>query len=347
MPELSFTPSLAEKTVARDLARLLVQGELRDPDMEGRIRRLHERFRAFVARSPAQFWTPGLVITDEQRRLTEQYLSSDEIKRAFSRLFRLSFRLPPRLDASTVHRADFWLDALDALHNHIGTPDPAAILRELMTDEVRRMRFIFANFLPERHGESFGRYPLQLRYLRERLDKRRGKVKLLDAACGTGEGTWELALLLQESGYHPEETAITGASIEPVELFAAAHAIFPHDARRQLDFRQRIAPLLETSWMERVDFRLEDIRRMADAGEYDVILCNGILGGPLLHLEEEIAATASALARRLKPGGIFLAADRFHGGWKKMVPQSMLAGLLERQGLRLVAIDDGIAAEQP
>lgn len=347
MPELSFTPSVAENTIARDLNRIRVQGILHDPDMDGRVRRLRERFRAFVARSPAPMWTPGLVVTDELRRLTEQYLSIDEIRRAFSRLFRLSFRLPPRLGASAVHRADFWLDALDALRNQVDTPDPFIILRELMADEVRRIRFIFANFLPERHGESFGRYPRQMHFLRERLSKRHGPVRLLDAACGTGEGTWELVLLLKELGHSPGDAAITGVTIEPVELFAAAHAFFPHDAERQTEYRERIVSLVETEWTKRMEFRTEDIRGMEDVGKYDVILCNGLLGGPLLHLEEEVASAVSALARCLKPGGILLASDRFHGGWKKMVPQSLLAGLLERQGLRPVPIGDGVAAEQP
>jgi chemotaxis methyl-accepting protein methylase len=191
---------------------------------------------------------------------------------------------------------------------------------------------------------------LQLSFLREWLAGRRsrqqGPIRLLDAACGTGEGTWELALLLRDLGYTPGDATITGATIEPVELFAAARAFFPHDTERQQGYRQQIAPLLGTGWMERVEFRLEDIRRIADAEEYDVILCNGVLGGPLLHDGEELAAAVSSLAGRLKPGGIMLAADRFHGGWKKMVPQTLLSGMLERQGLQPLSIGDGLVAER-
>lgn len=350
MSVLSFKPSLEEESIDRDLARLLAEGALRDPDMEGRIGRLRERFHAFAGRCSAPEWAPGLIVTDEIRRITDQYLPMDEIRPAFGRLFRLALRLPWRPASSTIHRADSWPDALEALHPRMDTADPSAILRGLMDDATERRALIFANFLPRHHGEAFGRYPQQLSFLGEWLRKRLGRLqpplRLLDAACGTGEGTWELAQLLRDLGYIPGDVSVTGASIEPVELFAAAHAFFPHDASRQKGFSQIIAPLVETGWLERMDFKQEDIRRMEDAGEFDVILCNGILGGPLLHLEEELATSASALARRLKPGGILLATDRFHGGWKKMVPQSMLAGVLERQGLRPVPIDDGIAAKR-
>jgi hypothetical protein len=52
------------------------------------------------------------------------------------------------------------------------------------------------------------------------------------------------------------------------------------------------------------------------------------------------------LARRIKPGGILLAADRFHGGWKKEVPPEVVRGVLQRSGFRLHPIKDGIAAER-
>lgn len=349
MHELRFAPHFTYEPDPSDLDRLLTGGVLRDDDLERRIQRLAARFRAFVENCPAPEWAPGLIVTEEMRRVTDQYLCIDEIKRAFERLFYLAFRVPPFFAASTVHRAPFWLDALDALQSQTRTSDPSAILKGLMSDETRRCRFIFANFLPPRHGEAFGRYPKQLFFLREWLARRRCRpqspLRLLDSACGTGEGTWELPLLLRESGYRPDEASVTGATIEPVELFAAAHVFFPHDAGRQGDYRQKIAPLLETGWMERVEFRLDDIRRNTDDGEYDVILCNGILGGPLLHDEEELAAAVSSLAGRLRPGGILLAANRFHGGWKKLVQQSLLEKLFARHGLSPLTIGEGIAAE--
>jgi hypothetical protein len=61
---------------------------------------------------------------------------------------------------------------------------------------------------------------------------------------------------------------------------------------------------------------------------------------------DQLATAVTSLARRVKPGGILLAADRFHGGWKKEAPPEVVKGVLLRSGFRLHPIEDGIAAER-
>ena len=77
---------------------------------------------------------------------------------------------------------------------------------------------------------------------------------------------------------------------------------------------------------------------------YDVIICNGLLGGPLLHGKEMLARVISLLAARLNPGGILLAADHFHGGWKQTTPSATLAELLTASGLQTVEAGEGLGA---
>jgi hypothetical protein len=110
-----------------------------------------------------------------------------------------------------------------------------------------------------------------------------------------------------------------------------------------------VAPLFANGGTTAIRFLQEDITRIPSPGDerYDVILCNGLLGGPLLHREEILKGAISALAGRLNPGGVLLAADRFHGGWKKEVPNRLLNGLLQQNGLTPISIEDGVAAEKP
>jgi chemotaxis methyl-accepting protein methylase len=344
---VSFAPAFDPIAIRRELDRLLVPGVLADADLEGRIVRLDERFRAYAASAPHGLWAQGLVVTDAMRRQTEIYLPLAEIRQAFRRLFSLALTFSPCLQASLLHTANCWLDVLTELHPLVSRPNPAALLRRLMADEELRCRFLFASFLPRRYGGAFGRYPGQAEFLRRWLGTSRARlahgVRCLDAACGCGEGTYELARLVLECGYPAVAMTVTGATLEPLELFAAAHGFFPHDAGRQAEFIRRVEPRRLGRETERIRFVLEDLRTSASAGQrYDVILCNGVLGGPFFPGGEDVAPIIERLAGRLAPGGVLLAADRFHAGWKRALAPDAVAALLRRSGLRPVSIEEGV-----
>ncbi len=230
-------------------------------------------------------------------------------------------------------------------------PDPANLLRRLMADGDLRRQFIFAIFLPKQYGGGFGRYPGQFGFLNGWLTEHRprlaGGVSCLDAACGSGEGTYELVMLLMECGFAREYLQVHGSTLEPVELFAAAHGYFPHDPARQAGYRQQLEPLIAKGVTGRQVFFLEDLSKPEPGGAgYDIILCNGLLGGPLLHDRRELTIAVKGLARRLNRGGILLVADHFHGGWKELVPNAMLEEVLIQAGLSKVAMAEGVAGEK-
>jgi chemotaxis methyl-accepting protein methylase len=226
------------------------------------------------------------------------------------------------------------------------------LLRRLVSDESFRIGFLLALFLQKQHGGGFNRYPGQLDFLQQWLKKTRpaGKdvLRCLDTACATGESTYELAMLLLENGMEPGSFLVRGSTIEPLELFAAAHIFFPHEPERQEAFRKRAEPVFTAGADKRMLFFTEDISRPFDEErkEYDIILCNGLLGGPRLHTVTDLEQAASALASRLRKGGILLAADRFHVGWKKCAPASLLCGIFTKFGFRVRDIGDGMAAEK-
>lgn len=346
--EITYRPALGREAAERDLRRLLVTGTIRDSDLEGRIARLEERFGVYSARYPMGTWAPGLAVTHEMRRLTEIYLPMAEIRGAFRRFFSVSLKFRPFLATTPICASSTWPEFLTELNPQISRANPAPLLERLLADEGYRKGFLFAHFLPRRHGGAFGRYPAQAAFLRRWLAGNRARVgegiSCLDAACGTGEGTYELALLLLESGFPADRFRVRGSTLEPLELFSAAHLRFPHDLRREESCRRRVEEVFARGGAERMLFTREDLTSAEESGEsHDVILCNGLLGGPLMHGKGEAERVLRLLAGRLLPGGILLAADRFHGGWKKAVPASLLREMLTMCGLRVIEVEEGVA----
>ena len=350
---LCYPPQLDPAVIERNLRRLLVPGALTDSSLERHAAVLDDRFRSYCASYPYGLWTPGLVITREMRGLTDVYLPMVEIRRAFERLFAGALRFSPFLPASLVHASSDWLDFLHKLQPIVRRANPASLLQSLMADEELRRRFIFANFLPARYGGGFGRYPGQTEFLRRWMGNNRerlaGAARCLDAACGSGEGTYELALLCMESGLGADSIHIRGVTLEPLELFAAAHGCFPHDPGRQKGYRLHLGPLLAGGAARRIRFSLEDLTMpfSPEGKGYDIIICNGLLGGPFLHDRRYLPETVARLARRLRRGGILLAANRFHGGWKKMLSDDALREIVAGCGLQMLSVSEGVAGVRP
>jgi hypothetical protein len=102
--------------------------------------------------------------------------------------------------------------------------------------------------------------------------------------------------------------------------------------------------LRATGALGRIRFAAADLTAAADGSEtFAVILCNGILGGPFLHERQTLERVVAGLVSRLTAGGIILAADRFHDGWKRVAPPEMLGEILAGQGLSVMKAGEGIA----
>src|SRR6266571_3060385 len=88
------------------------------------------------------------------------------------------------------------------------------------------------------------------------------------------------AMLLLDLGYAPKNLEVHGVTVEPLELFAAAHGWFPHDPQRQAAYHRRIRRFFADGTAERIEFYREDLieREGAAGAAYDVIICNGLLG---------------------------------------------------------------------
>lgn len=325
---------------------MLRGGDVLDVRLQRYCTRLDARFRTYLNYAPVPQWAPGLLLQGDMRSLHELYLPMEEIIPAFVHLCRLSCLY--HVDPLTIplFAAGSWPDFLARLQLYPLLFNPAMLLRRLATDEQYRRVFLFCMFVPRSYGGSFGRYPRQRDYLAKWLSANKERLsaaaRVLDAACGCGEGTYEVAETLLAHGYGAG-TRVDGSTLEPLELLAAAFGSYPNDPARAVAFKARVGSIINSGGDGMIRFFREDICNPADSGEmYDVILCNGLLGGPLLHGKERQARAVRSLLARLKTGGLLLFADRFHQGWKRK-QQGELLSLLRENMLEISDAGEGIA----
>ena len=342
-----------------DAPATLLFHDIDNTRFQSAIRRLHTLFDIYAGTSPVPLPTPGLIITPEIRSQCERYLPIRDIAAIFNRLYTAALTYPPILSSTPFHNAMSWADSFANLPVEFqSSPNPARLLESVLANGHLRTRFLFASFLPDRFYGTIGRYPEQQQFIREwLLSRKTGILHCLDAACGTGEETYGLALLLLEGGFSPDEVQIDGWTLEPLEVWAASHRRFPHDLRREAALREVTSALVQHRYDRRISFSRQDLltpsspplpspknreRRAGEKKLFDLILCNGLLGGPIIHEKEPLDRAIGHLASLLAPGGILLADDHFHGGWKQRCPQTELRAYFERHGLQYVDTGEGV-----
>jgi SAM-dependent methyltransferase len=347
-----------------DALDTLLSPDINKNRFQSAVRRLHTLFKVYACTCPVPLPAPGLIVTPEIRTQCERYLPIAEVAAAFNHLYSTAVTYPPIFSSTPFHSAFSWADTFAALPAQFQfSANPARLLESLLVDGRLLTRFLFASFLPGRFYGGIGRYPGQQKFVSEWLKTRKsGTLHCLDAACGTGEDTFGLALLLSEEGFSPEEIRIDGWTLEPLEVWAAAHRRFPHDRRREALLRGATSALFQQGYGRRISFRCRDIlksptqsplsrengdRQAGGNRPFDLILCNGLLGGPIVHEKEQLNRAVGNLAQLLAPGGILLAADNFHGGWKQKCPQTELRASFETHRLEYIETGEGIGGLNP
>jgi SAM-dependent methyltransferase len=318
------------------------------------IRHLRTRFNIDATTCPEPLPAPGLIVTPEIRAQCECYLPIADIAAVFNRLYSAALTYQPILSSTPFHNSMSWADSFAALPEQFqASANPGRLLESLLDDDRLLTRFLFASLLPNRFYGGIGRYPGQRHYIREWLSTMKTRVvHCLDAACGTGEDTYGLALLLSQEGFSPEQICIEGWTLEPLEVWAATYRRFPHDRKRELLFQDTTRQLFEPGCQRNIHFRCVDLTNIHFKPEkttkcFDLIICNGLLGGPIINCTEQLAQTIGNMANLLSPGGILLAADNFHGGWKQKCPQNNLRALFEQSGLDSFVAGEGIGGLNP
>ncbi|MFA5206138.1 MAG: methyltransferase domain-containing protein [Lentisphaeria bacterium] len=264
--------------------------------------RWEEHFARFRRTTGAPWWAPGLILTPELRRQHELALPQDRYRRD---LAAVAARLLPG-------RA--WLPRLlcdpDAV---LSLPDlwsrlPPRLAGLSRLDEAACGALLCALADPPRFGTDTGRYPEQLAEAAAWLRDRPATAwRALDLGCGTGHGTWELAAAAAGHG----TGTVVGATREPLEAWMAASRRLPHDSGREHRF-----PAPPPAAAGRVHFVAADaLAPPFRPHRFDLILVNGLAGGPHLCAPDAMGRLLGALARLAAPGGRIACACRFHDGY--------------------------------
>lgn len=345
---LSLAPSLNAGQASANLDRLISR-KIDVRRFENAILHLQRRFEIYTSTCPAPFVAPGLIVTPEIRRQCELYLPVAEIGEIFNKLYRSALNYPPILSSTIFHNPLSWAETFVGLPSRLQfSANPALLLETLLADGNLLTEFLFASFLPQRFYGGFERYPAQREFIRKWLVGREiKKLRCMDSACGTGEDSYGLAGLLLKYGLDSKNLWIEGWTIEPLEVWAAAHCRFPHDQQREEHFRSETARIFQQGYDSSVVFRCADLIDPPPADQFDLILCNGLLGGPIINRSSDLKRVLNNLAALLAPSGMLLVADSFHAGWKQKCPQQMLRTLFEDSGLQVFEAGEGLGGSKP
>ena len=335
-------PGDAERTLAT-----LVGPRLNPLPFSSRIRQLHRTFSAYQAFCLPPWPSHGLQITPEIAYQSELWLPLDQLRPHFYSLYRQSLTYPPVFSSTPFARGTSWAGIAAGFPPFLQQScNPAVLLEQLVGDDYLRRKFLLWSFMPGRfYGSGSDRYPGQSATIAEWVRRRLCRddyLRCLDAASGDGANTYALARSLAEHGLEKGRFGIEAWTLEPLEAWAAAHGRFPHDPVRERLFLEETRDCFEQGLDTAIRFCCADILDIHRVEPFDLILCNGLLGGPIMHDRLKLEIVVSNLAGLLARGGLLLAADHFHGGWKQKCPQQELRALCERYGLTTLELPEGI-----
>jgi SAM-dependent methyltransferase len=345
-----FIPSRDSGDADRTLATL-VRPRLNPPLFASRIQHLQCMFSAYKSFCPPPWPAPGLHVTPEIAYQSELWLPLDQIRPHFYSLYRQALTYQPMLSSSSFAQETSWAAIAATFPRFLKKcRNPAHLLEQLVNNADLRMIFLAWSFMPGRfYGSGSDRYPGQSATIAEWIRRRqfRGRpLRCLDAASGDGANTYAMARLLVGQDYSPDRLEIEGWTLEPLEAWAAAHGCFPHDPDREAFFRKETRDCFDQGFGTAIRFCCADILSEPEATPFDLILCNGLLGGPIINRPETIRRIVSYFGRTLAPGGMLLAADHFHGGWKKNIPGKVLGDAFKASGLSVAEAGEGISGSK-
>ena len=254
-------------------------------------------------------WAPGQKLDAALRARWEAALPMAEFCRDLSRLARHFLPSEAWLPLLLQPRHECGCDPFASAGLPVSWPDFIGDLPEFLQepllplDETRLMLLLCVLADPPRFGTATGRYPQQLARLATLAPLNR-PWRLLDLGCGTGHGTYEAVAVLEAAG---QAVVATGITREPLEAWMAAARCLPHDRRREHQLNA-----FHTICIPR--FFAGDFLAGPLPDNQDLILCNGVIGGPALNNATAYLVLLNLAEACLAPDGQLLVADVFHDG---------------------------------
>lgn len=345
----SFTPS-ADLTVTEATLSQLIRPRLNEGDFVSDITRLQQLHERYCNHCPPPWAASRLKITSKAIIQSEQWLPLAFISSCFYRFFCKALTFPPFF-LNTIFSSELsWFEIVATFPAWLEKyANPAKLLKNLIIDHPFRIKFIFWSFMPKRYyGYSSNRYPLQMNIAKQWLENTLPKTETiccLDSVCGDGACVYAFADMALKLGYSKDEFKIEGWSLDPLEVWAAVHRRFYHDAKKEERYSSETNDIFISGAETSILFKNYDLLNSAQetiTENYHIILCNGLLGGPIINQTNEIHIIISNLIKHLHPHGILLAANHFHDGWEKSCPETKLIDIFSNFGLETSKMGEGI-----
>ena len=272
-----------------------------------------ERQQQFTRYASVPAWSPGLILTPTVREAYERYLPVTEFCRDLARLAGLLLPSQEWIPALLRH------PGLNPVHdgscgNLHSLPD---FWHQLPVEWAGRLCFTADNLLPlfcacadlRRFGTGMNRYPEQSQQIRNFIRQcPRPCWRVLDLGCGTGAGTRELATLVTRESQSPVLTL--GLTREPLEAWMAVRHARSH-VDRPSETKEPQPDFLHLVYLTGDVHHLPCHRNC-----FDLIVVNGLAGGPYLHRENAVTLFFQELERLLVADGLLAMANHFHDGFK-------------------------------
>ena len=272
-----------------------------------------QKMQAF-RQSKSPWWVSGMVVTPAIRQAYEHYLPvgcflDDWIPVLHDFLpdrswlpdimqKRISEMPPVQACMQYASLPDLWQTWPEHLAGHVG----------FGMDEL--LAFACASASPARHGSLGNRYPEQVSLLLDIEALPDDCLRVIDIGCGTGQGTLGILNVLSLKARHVIGIGITK---EPLEVWMASNQQLPHMQSMPDDLSfPDLHPHAECT------FSTGDICTRIAIDPADLVICNGLLGGPALHEEHRLLQAARTLASTVKVNGYLLIGNCFHAGHEEM-----------------------------
>jgi len=272
--------------------------------------------RLFCSCSSVPCWSSGTIISPELRAEYERWLPIRDFLSDLARVARKILPhpswLPRPVRSSFQHCTRYFAAAPHSLPDLWRTlPPQLAGKAGYRPNEVIPLLCAMAD--PLRFGTDTQRYPAQLDFLLSHLGDRPGcTLAIMDLACGVGHGSLEMAQTLHRNGVCG--AMVIGLTREPLEAWMATVRRLPHDAGRG-------ERLPSCSCSSLLHFIAGDVRSLPVRCCFDVLICNGLIGGDYLCTTLQLEAFLNELRRVLSPCGVLLVANHFHAGRQAALEQ--------------------------
>ncbi len=263
------------------------------------------RLGVFHRYASPPWWYEGLTLTPELDYVYERFLPIAEYIHDLRRV--VADTLPcrawlPRVLLSPPYRSlpDFWRRLPRRFHSRVAW----------LPNDLDEIAVHLAS--PTVHGARFMRYPEQLPALvAYGLDRGLSTVRCFDFGCGTGQGTYEIAQCLDG---RVESCLVIGMTIEPLEAWMASRGRLPNPQPRAGQPITIPYPRPELRSTTCIRFVAGDMLRATFRDAADIIVCNGVIGGPKLNHDADFRQLWTVVSTCLKDGGLLVIGEQFHDG---------------------------------